>query len=43
MDSKISELVKKGIKDRVSDKFAEMVIGYAKQDHKDAKALEQGS
>lgn len=40
IDKKISSLVEKGIKDRVSDKFAEMVIGYAKQDYRDQKAIE---
>lgn len=40
MDKTIKEQIEKGIKTRVSDKFAEMVIGYAKQDHANAKAID---
>lgn len=40
IDEKIKESIAKGIKDRVSDKFAEMVIGYAKQDYDRSKAIE---
>lgn len=40
MDKVIKETIEAGIKSRVSDKFAEMVIGYAKQDAANAKALE---
>lgn len=41
LDKAIKDAVNKGIKDRVSDKFAEMVIGYARQDYLDAKAIEK--
>lgn len=40
IDSTIKTTIEKGIKSRVSDKFAEMVIGYAKQDYANEKALE---
>ena len=40
IDKTIKENIEQGIKSRVSNKFAEMVIGYAKQDHLDAKAIE---
>jgi len=40
IDRTIKETIEKGIKLRVSDKFAEMVIGYAKQDHENAKAID---
>jgi len=40
IDSTIKNTIAEGIKTRVSDKFAEMVIGYAKQDHANAKAIE---
>lgn len=43
IDKTIKESIEKGIKARVSDKFAEMVIGYAKQDHANAKAIEHES
>ena len=36
----IKDLIQKGIKERVSDKFAEMVIGYAQEDYKKSKAIE---
>jgi len=39
ISAKVKALVEEGIKERVSDKFAEMVIGYAKQDYKDSKAI----
>lgn len=39
IDSTIKKNIEQGIKSRVSDKFAEMVIGYAKQDHFNAKAI----
>jgi len=39
IDKTIKETIEQGIKSRVSDKFAEMVIGYAKQDHLDSKAI----
>lgn len=41
IDKTIKATIEQGIKSRVSDKFAEMVIGYAKQDNLNAKALEQ--
>lgn len=41
IDATIKTTIEEGIKSRVSDKFAEMVIGYAKQDHRNAKAIEQ--
>jgi len=40
IDKTIKTTIEQGIKNRVSDKFAEMVIGYAKQDALNAKALE---
>ena len=43
IDKSIEACVNKGIKDRVSDKFAQMVVGAAKQDYKDAQALIQQS
>lgn len=39
----IKDTIEKGIKSRVSDKFAEMVIGYAKQDADNAKAINHQS
>jgi len=40
IDKTIKATIEQGIKSRVSDKFAEMVIGYAKQDHANAKAID---
>jgi len=40
IDKTIKTNIEQGIKSRVSDKFAEMVIGYAKQDHLNQKAIE---
>ena len=39
IDSKIKASIDKSIKDNVSDRFAQMVIGAAKQDYQEAKAL----
>ena len=40
IDATIRATIEAGIKSRVSDKFAEMVIGYAKQDFTKAQAIE---
>jgi len=40
IDKTIKTNIEQGIKSRVSDKFAEMVIGYAKQDYLNAKAID---
>jgi hypothetical protein len=39
IDRQIKESIDKSIKDNVSDKFAQMVIGVAKQEYKDVQAL----
>lgn len=39
IDSRIKEAIEKSIKDNVSDRFAQMVIGAAKQDYLESKAL----
>jgi hypothetical protein len=39
IDETIKKQIELGIKERVSNKFAEMVIGYAKHDFEDAKAI----
>ena len=39
IDLSIEACVNKGIKERVSDKFAQMIVGAAKQDYKEAQAL----
>jgi len=41
IDKTIKAQIEEGLKSRVSNKFAEMVIGYAKQDHKNIKTIEQ--
>jgi hypothetical protein len=43
IDKTIKKAIEEGIKSRVSDKFAEMVIGYAKQDYENSKAIEHKS
>lgn len=40
IEKTIKATIDAGIKQRVSDKFAEMVIGYARQDFENAKAIE---
>ena len=39
IDKKITASIEASIKDNVSDKFAQMVIGVAKQDYRDTQAL----
>ena len=41
IDDRIKKAIDKSIKDNVSDRFAQMVIGAAKQDYLDQKAINQ--
>ena len=41
IDQKIKAAINEGIKNNVSDAFAEMIVGVAKSRHKDSQAITQ--